>query len=329
MGGKDLWASAADLCEVEVKKAESSEVAEDTQPETVNGGANPLLVARKAVKSVAPGGSKKEKAKTNTGPGPGRGVGNRAHYHNNLRPVSPEMHAWGEATAWITVPTPKIKDSKKRKLSLGPVPITIWPQYTLQGMSSDTTKYVVARRNEQWLQEIMKVLRPKGLSVERLRRIEKVFMQAIHEMLTRALANAGVEEAERRKESILDGVSDGRLTIGTSQTKSGFKIAKQLHFKVNMLDHELMVLNSARAMIVVLDPAAKRFMQEAIPKLFADCLGERRAGRIALGLQYRSLTMFGFSYDAARKSQIARGRWVAFAFFFSRGSISSFDPRLY
>ena len=284
MACTDPFAEAAGECVIELAEAAFSQETQDTQPELVQAGANPLSVARSAVKfTLAQGGSQKEKATKTAGPGPGRGIGNRKHFHSNLRPVSPEISAWAEVTVWITPPPPKNKSSKKRKLSSDQVPITIWPQYSLQGTSFDK-KYVVVRRSERWLQEIQKVVRPKGAPLETCRAVEAKFNKAIHTMLAQALKNAGVDEVERRNDCDMEGIIDGRRTLGKSQTASGFKIMKKLCFEIEMCGHELVVLNSARALIFEISPAAKRFMQEGVPKLFADLFANRRAGRIAMGV---------------------------------------------
>ena len=82
----------------------------------------------------------------------------------------------------------------------------------------------------------------------------------------------------------MDSLVDGRRSTGKSKTISGFTIQKELRWNMAISGYELTVLNTARAMVFEINPASCRFMQEFVPKLFADLFANRRAGPIAWGV---------------------------------------------
>ena len=124
--------------------------------------------------------------------------------------------------------------------------------------------------------------------------------------------------------ALMDSLLDGRVSTGKSKTMSGFTIQKVLRWNIAISGHELTVLNTARAMVFEISPASCRFMQEFVPKLFADLFANRRAGPIAWCV-LASLWLRSGLHVTRRERVKPHAAVGSHLFFCTRGCVS--DPR--
>ena len=281
MASSDVFADLAAESALDFDAACCADV--DEEPELKGAGAAAPVVTSSA---KAKASSKTKTAKKKEKESVGQGKGPRLNLTQLLSPISPTPDMTALTTVFVTQPAPpgrKTKSHEKREQPMGPVPVPVWPQYTVKNDDAEMT-YAVAARTERWIQDILQLTKPKKATQPLCRAVLHNFMNNIHEQLVAGLAKSGSKRLEElQEEEIVSGRKAKSRANGCTRSRSGFSYRRVLRWTIEVSGYELTVLNTARSFAFEINPCACRFMNECVPNLFVRLYAKRCAGPDCVG----------------------------------------------
>ena len=144
-------------------------------------------------------------------------------------------------------------------------PITVWPQYTVEGIEGT---FVVCSPSEMWMDASLHALRPKTTtsnSAKAMRSLVKGLQTAM-----RTVLRSGLQQHRKGGEHADDAESSDD---GAAQTRpkprnfSGFKLDQVFLIKINVAGAPLTIVNYGRHLIARVDDDAMHFIRSCIPDI--------------------------------------------------------------
>ena len=167
---------------------------------------------------------------------------------------------------WLTLMIPH--DRQKPKKGSNPMeftPITLWPQYTVEGIEGT---FVVCSPSELWMEALLHALRPKTTtsnSAKAMRSLVKGLQTAM-----RTLVRIGLQQHRKGGNPDDDGdSSDEGVEPKRPNTRnfSGFKLDQVFLIKINVAGAPLTVVNYGKDLIAHVDDDAMHFLRSCIPDI--------------------------------------------------------------
>jgi hypothetical protein len=145
-------------------------------------------------------------------------------------------------------------------------PITVWPQYTVEGIEGT---FVVCSPSEMWMDVLLHTLRPKtttSISAKAMRSLVRGLQTAM-----RTVLRSGLQQHRKDGQHADDAESSDDGMGAKKRVKprnfSGFKLDKVFLIKINVAGAPLTIVNYGMHLIVQVDDDAMHFMRSCIPDI--------------------------------------------------------------